>query len=237
MVSLRRPYVRTVRIRRHNGNHQRRRVVLMTVCLGEVERTIEVTLTDREYFDYPMLLGRSALAGVAVVDPMSRHLTTPDCATGFGDNEDADDSVAHSENDDGVGTISALDDTEAASETTAAPLQESDEPVKRSSTAVDTVQSEVESSGDDTAATPSAMPGEVSSSGSQVPGDPVAPVQKTSTRGLRTRIDKPQTSASPEPRRALDAVAPDKPVDPRKSRLTRDNLTSRVTTGAINVCA
>ncbi|MEM7084150.1 MAG: ATP-dependent zinc protease [Pseudomonadota bacterium] len=79
MVSLRRPYVRTVRIRRHTGNHQRRRVALMTVCLGNVERTIEVTLTDREYFDYPMLLGRSALAGLAVVDPMATYTRDPDC--------------------------------------------------------------------------------------------------------------------------------------------------------------
>lgn len=90
LVSLRRPYVRTVRIRRHNGNHQRRRVVLMTVCLGNSERTIEVTLTDREYFDYPMLLGRSALAGLGVVDPMVMNTTQPSCQQHFGEKESDD---------------------------------------------------------------------------------------------------------------------------------------------------
>ncbi|NNF16813.1 MAG: ATP-dependent zinc protease, partial [Gammaproteobacteria bacterium] len=78
-VSLRRPYVRTVRIRQHDGDHERRRVVLMAVCLGEKERTIEVTLTNRAHFDYSMLLGRSALSGIAVVDPQLARTTAPTC--------------------------------------------------------------------------------------------------------------------------------------------------------------
>ena len=94
MVSLRRPYVRTVRIRRHNGEHQRRRVVLMTVCLGSEQRTIEVTLTGREVFDYPMLLGRSALAGLAVVDPMQTYTTAPECKQMIED--DVDDGASES---------------------------------------------------------------------------------------------------------------------------------------------
>lgn len=78
-VSLRRPYVRSVRIRRHDGAHQRRRVVLMTVCLGDQERVIEVTLTDRTEFDYPLLLGRSALVGLAIVDPNAELTREPSC--------------------------------------------------------------------------------------------------------------------------------------------------------------
>lgn len=78
-VSLRRPYVRTVRIREHDGDHERRRVVLMTVCLGDQERTIEVTLTDRTQFDYPMLLGRSALSGMAIIDPRLSRTQEPAC--------------------------------------------------------------------------------------------------------------------------------------------------------------
>ncbi len=92
MVSLRRPYVRSVRIRRHNGNHQRRRVVLMTVCLGHSLRTIEVTLTDRKLFDYPMLLGRSALAGLAAVDAMDTYTMEPDCTDQFEEGNDTVDS-------------------------------------------------------------------------------------------------------------------------------------------------
>lgn len=92
LVSLRRPYVRTVRIRRHNGNHQRRYVALMTVCLGQDQRTIEVTLTDREVFDYPMLLGRSALEGLAIVDPQATYTTEPAC--GIAGPPDADEVVS-----------------------------------------------------------------------------------------------------------------------------------------------
>ncbi len=88
MVSLRRPYVRTVRIRQHNGDHQRRRVVLMTVCLGSEQRTIEVTLADRGVFDYPMLLGRSALAGMALVYPMKTYTANPQCTPLATDSED-----------------------------------------------------------------------------------------------------------------------------------------------------
>ena len=78
-VSLRRPFVRNVRIRRHNGEHQRRRVALMNVCLGSQERMIEVTLVDRGVFDYPLLLGRSALRGLAIVDPTVERTREPTC--------------------------------------------------------------------------------------------------------------------------------------------------------------
>ncbi|MFK8031858.1 MAG: ATP-dependent zinc protease [Gammaproteobacteria bacterium] len=83
-VSLRRPYVRTVRIRQHSGDHQKRYVVLMEVCLGDAERMIEVTLTNREDFDYPVLLGRSALAGLAVVNSSSTYTSEPGCRNTFG---------------------------------------------------------------------------------------------------------------------------------------------------------
>ncbi|MBT8132831.1 MAG: RimK/LysX family protein [Gammaproteobacteria bacterium] len=78
-ISLRRPYVRTVRIREHNGQHQRRRVVLMSICLGDQARTIEVTLADRNEFSFPMLLGRSALGGLAIVDPSLEWTRDPSC--------------------------------------------------------------------------------------------------------------------------------------------------------------
>ena len=51
----------------------------MTICLGNKRRTVEVNLVDRDEFDYPMLLGRSALQGIAIVDPSITHLSQPDC--------------------------------------------------------------------------------------------------------------------------------------------------------------
>lgn len=70
---------RVVRIVRHNGRHQRRFVVKMGVCLGTDQRTIEVSLIDRSEFIYPMLLGRSALREIAVVDPDVTFTARPAC--------------------------------------------------------------------------------------------------------------------------------------------------------------
>lgn len=71
--------VRDVRIVRHSGNHQRRAVVEIDICLGPHRRSIEVSLIDRSHFIYPMLLGRSALEDIAVIDPASTYLMDPSC--------------------------------------------------------------------------------------------------------------------------------------------------------------
>lgn len=78
-TTLERDYVRTTRIRRHYGEIQRRHVVMMAVCLGRVSRTVEINLVDRSNFSYPMLLGRNALAGVALVDPAMTETSQPQC--------------------------------------------------------------------------------------------------------------------------------------------------------------
>ena len=78
-VRLERPLLRRVRIKRHDGDSQRRSVVSLTVCLGGHRRKVEFSLIDRSQFDYPVLLGRSALTGIAVVDPQVVNLSEPDC--------------------------------------------------------------------------------------------------------------------------------------------------------------
>ena len=78
-VRLERPLLRRVRIKRHDGDSQRRSVVSLTVCLGGHRREVEFSLIDRSQFDYPVLLGRSALDGIAVVDPSVINLSEPDC--------------------------------------------------------------------------------------------------------------------------------------------------------------
>ena len=51
-----------------------RPVIELPVCLGEQERTIEVNLTDRSTFNYPLLIGASALRDFgAAVDPAERY--------------------------------------------------------------------------------------------------------------------------------------------------------------------
>jgi hypothetical protein len=73
------PVARYVRIKRHQGPYDRRPVIRLPLCLGDELRTVEVNLTDRGRFIYPLLLGRKALAGLAVVDPARTFMRAPRC--------------------------------------------------------------------------------------------------------------------------------------------------------------
>jgi hypothetical protein len=79
--SVERPYVRSTRIRRHSGKYQTRHVVHMKICLGNSLETVEINLIDRSNFNYPMLLGRNALAGIALVDSSITETSHPRCDT------------------------------------------------------------------------------------------------------------------------------------------------------------
>lgn len=76
------PVVRYVRIKRHRGPNDRRPVIRLPLCLGDELRTVEVNLTDRGRFIYPLLLGRKALTRLAVVDPARTFMRQPGCAAG-----------------------------------------------------------------------------------------------------------------------------------------------------------
>lgn len=79
LVPLERPVVRYVRIKEHDGNHNRRPIVDLEFCFsGRLHRT-EFSLVDRSQFNYSVLLGRRFLAGIAVIDPDASFLTKPDC--------------------------------------------------------------------------------------------------------------------------------------------------------------
>lgn len=58
-----------------------RPVIELEVCLGEVQRVVEVNLTDRSHFNYPLLIGASALSEFdAAVNPAQRFTaSTPRC--------------------------------------------------------------------------------------------------------------------------------------------------------------
>ncbi len=74
-----RPVVCSVLIKEHDREPARRPVVEIDLCLGGVSFTTEVTLADRSRFNYPLLLGRVALAGRAVIDPAQKYLATRRC--------------------------------------------------------------------------------------------------------------------------------------------------------------
>jgi hypothetical protein len=58
-----------------SGGHRTRRIFLRTtLALAGIEREIEINLTDRQGMLFPMLLGRTAMAGVFTVDPARSFL-------------------------------------------------------------------------------------------------------------------------------------------------------------------
>lgn len=73
------PVVRVTKIKRHSGVAQRRIVIKLGLCLGEMFQEEYVSLVDRSNFDYQFLLGRSFLAGNAIIDPSAMYTSSPNC--------------------------------------------------------------------------------------------------------------------------------------------------------------
>ena len=78
-LRLEKPVKRTVRVRQHSGDADKRVVVLLELCVGTVRRTVQVNLVDRDVFRYKLLVGRSFLANHIVVDPSLKFTFAPNC--------------------------------------------------------------------------------------------------------------------------------------------------------------
>lgn len=66
--------VRRGQVRSTTGKVEWRNFVATRLCLGPIERDIEIGLVDRSAMNYRMLLGRAALAGGCMVDPARSFL-------------------------------------------------------------------------------------------------------------------------------------------------------------------
>lgn len=73
------PRARKVRIKNHDGDHDRRAVVEIEFCFDGRARKAEFTLANRSEYIYPVLLGRAFLKQVAIVDPGATFLTKATC--------------------------------------------------------------------------------------------------------------------------------------------------------------
>ncbi|MDT8364716.1 MAG: ATP-dependent zinc protease [Nitrosomonas sp.] len=78
-IQIERPVIRIGKIKRHDGPLQERPVINMDICLANEVRTIEFNLIDRRVLNYPVLLGRKALAGRALIDSSRTSLSKADC--------------------------------------------------------------------------------------------------------------------------------------------------------------
>lgn len=91
---LERPLARVSRIKRRSDEfepgdepgYSARPVIELDICLGRARSTIEVNLTDRSAFIYPLLIGSKALRNLsAIVDPAQKFAAgepgCPDAST------------------------------------------------------------------------------------------------------------------------------------------------------------
>ncbi len=75
-----RPLARDVTIKlRGSGKNAERPTVHLQFCLGGRRYDALFSLVNRKKFNYPVLLGRRFLAGVAAVDPARRFTADPRC--------------------------------------------------------------------------------------------------------------------------------------------------------------
>ena len=65
---IERPIVKTVMIKRHGIEAQERFIIKMRVTVGDTTKLIDVSLTDRSDYKYPILLGRNFLKDYFIVD-------------------------------------------------------------------------------------------------------------------------------------------------------------------------
>lgn len=73
-LTVERPLVRTAYVKTHGGHASKRDVIKLTLCKNGRDYETEFTLDDRRNFNYPLLLGRSFLENVALVDSASTFL-------------------------------------------------------------------------------------------------------------------------------------------------------------------
>lgn len=76
---IERPVVRYTLIKRRGVKSQERPVIHMKICLANQLREVEVNLTDRSSYNYKLLIGRSYLQGLFLVDSDRMFSVKPEC--------------------------------------------------------------------------------------------------------------------------------------------------------------
>lgn len=73
-VFIERRLRRRVRIKQQDADSERRYVVKLWLTLGKQTSLVEVSLTDRENFEYPLLVGRNFITDSVIVDVSRQHV-------------------------------------------------------------------------------------------------------------------------------------------------------------------
>jgi hypothetical protein len=78
-ITIERPLLRMATIKRHFAQSQKRPVIKLGVCLGNIYKETEVNLVDRAGFNYRMLIGRKFMEGAVIIDPSAKYTVEPEC--------------------------------------------------------------------------------------------------------------------------------------------------------------
>ena len=78
-ITIERPLLRNATIKRHYPQAQKRPVIKLGVCLGNLYKETEVNLVDRTGFNYRMLIGRKFMEGAVIIDPSAKYTVEPEC--------------------------------------------------------------------------------------------------------------------------------------------------------------
>lgn len=74
-IEVEAPFVRTSNIRQSSSNKTIQRVVVsLNIKIGSYSTNSEFTLTDRSHMQYPLLIGRTMIQDIAVVDVSRDHI-------------------------------------------------------------------------------------------------------------------------------------------------------------------
>ena len=76
------PVIRTASIRRAGAELRERPVIRLTLCVAGITADTEFTMADRSDLRYPVLVGRSFLAGKILVDAAHTFQAAARCAPG-----------------------------------------------------------------------------------------------------------------------------------------------------------
>ncbi len=76
-IKVKKEVVRKIKVKRHLEEGQRRYVVKMRLNISSLSYLVEVSLTDRGQYEYPVLVGRNYLKGNAIVDPSLKYTQKP----------------------------------------------------------------------------------------------------------------------------------------------------------------
>ena len=79
VIRLEKKRIRSVRIKNHDGEDDKRYVVMLDMCFNGRTYTSEFNLSNRKEFLYDVLLGRKFLKDTAIVDAHNTFLTVAEC--------------------------------------------------------------------------------------------------------------------------------------------------------------